>query len=132
VLEPEHFYAKSHQKLFAGIKKVVGQNKLPGVVTVADALGNGCKVSDLVAITDNHPVVASVERYCELVIGYAAKRDLIAKANAIIKRAMSNEDAQGRSGLCRGRGRRDREHTRQMMPYTSANCPTQQFQGWRN
>ena len=92
ILSSEHLYSTVPKTIFTAIEGLVGAGKYPDLVHLKGVVN--MPISDLADIMHDHPIAPHNEKHCELIISYYAKRQLIEKSNAIMKRAQGSEDVQ--------------------------------------
>jgi replicative DNA helicase len=102
ILTPGDFYRSAHQKVFSAMVKLVSQNEPVDLTTLSNILKKQNQLEEiggssyLVKIIDEVPLAINAPHYAKIVREKASLRELIEKANTIIRRCYNG---QGEAGL---------------------------------
>jgi replicative DNA helicase len=100
-LIPEHFYLDSHRRIFTRMMDLNETGKPIEIISLAEELARHKElesvggVAYISSLTDGVPRRQSIEHYVRLVKDKALLRGLINAANAMISRALDQEDEAG-------------------------------------
>ncbi len=89
-LEPEHFYAVAHQRIYAATCAALAAGERPDPVTVA-ARGAGLDVHDLLGLVVDAPVTANGPAYARRVMHCARLRHAMTEAAGVVELARNGD-----------------------------------------
>jgi replicative DNA helicase len=99
ILTPSDFYRSAHQKIFAAIVKLFSNKKPVDLAILSDCLRNQGQLEEiggavyLAKLIDEVPLAVNAPHYAKIVREKSCLRQLIEKANTIVKYCFEDRDA---------------------------------------
>jgi replicative DNA helicase len=94
-LDVDHFYEPDHKRIFVELRRQISAGKRADVISLFDAVG--MQIDDglvyLNQLAQGVPSAANIERYAQMVINHAVKRELGLIGRELAEAATGHEDA---------------------------------------